>query len=69
MVSTQVVQPSSCRGGPGRTPTLTPDDFELVEAETRTETATALLLDLSFSMPLRGHFVPAKRMLRSVIPN
>ncbi|MCA1839926.1 MAG: hypothetical protein LC723_06300, partial [Actinobacteria bacterium] len=24
--------------------------------------ATALLLDLSFSMPLRGHWVPAKRM-------
>jgi uncharacterized protein with von Willebrand factor type A (vWA) domain len=41
---------------------VAPDDFELVEAESRTETATALLLDLSFSMPLRGHFVPAKRM-------
>jgi uncharacterized protein with von Willebrand factor type A (vWA) domain len=50
------------RGGAGRAPVLAPDDFELVEAETRTETATALLLDLSFSMPLRGHFVPAKRM-------
>jgi uncharacterized protein with von Willebrand factor type A (vWA) domain len=50
------------RQGPGRTPSLKPDDFELVEAETRTEAATALLLDLSFSMPLRGHFVPAKRM-------
>jgi uncharacterized protein with von Willebrand factor type A (vWA) domain len=41
---------------------LRPDDFELVEAETRTRTATALLLDLSFSMPLRGHWLPAKRM-------
>ena len=41
---------------------LSPDDFELVEAEQRTETATALLLDLSFSMPLRGHFVHAKKM-------
>src|SRR6266511_599490 len=50
------------RQGPGRTPAMKPDDFELVEAETRTEAATALLLDLSFSMPLRGHFVPAKRM-------
>ncbi|HEX9375155.1 MAG TPA: hypothetical protein VGB19_02800 [Actinomycetota bacterium] len=50
------------RQGPGRTPGMKPDDFELVEAETRTEAATALLLDLSFSMPLRGHFVPAKRM-------
>jgi uncharacterized protein with von Willebrand factor type A (vWA) domain len=46
-------------GGPIR---LIPDDFELVEAEQRTEAATALLLDLSFSMPLRGHFVHAKKM-------
>jgi uncharacterized protein with von Willebrand factor type A (vWA) domain len=50
------------RGGPASTPRIVPDDFELVEAETRTEAATALLLDLSFSMPLRGHWVPAKRM-------
>jgi uncharacterized protein with von Willebrand factor type A (vWA) domain len=41
---------------------LRPDDFEIVEAEQRTETATALLLDLSFSMPLRGHFIHAKKM-------
>ncbi len=50
------------RGGPGEGVRLEPDDFELIEAEQRTETATALLLDLSFSMPLRGHFVHAKRM-------
>jgi uncharacterized protein with von Willebrand factor type A (vWA) domain len=50
------------RDGPSSSPRLLPDDFELVEAETRTEAATALLLDLSFSMPLRGHWVPAKRM-------
>lgn len=47
---------------PGGRVALTPDDFELVESETRTRTATALLLDLSFSMPLRGHWLPAKRM-------
>jgi uncharacterized protein with von Willebrand factor type A (vWA) domain len=47
-------------GGPGVR--LVPDDLELVEAESWTESATALLLDLSFSMPLRGHFVHAKRM-------
>lgn len=41
---------------------LSPEDFELIEAETRTRTATVLALDLSFSMPLRGHWVPAKRM-------
>lgn len=39
-----------------------PDDLEVVEQEVRPATATALLLDLSFSMPLQGHFVPAKRM-------
>jgi uncharacterized protein with von Willebrand factor type A (vWA) domain len=50
------------REGPGRGVRLRPEDFELAEAESRTETATALLLDLSFSMPLRGRFVPAKRM-------
>ncbi|MEX2422131.1 MAG: hypothetical protein WD670_09975, partial [Actinomycetota bacterium] len=50
------------RSGPGGSVRLEPDDFELVEAEQRTETATALLLDLSFSMPLRGHFVHAKKM-------
>lgn len=41
---------------------LAPDDLEVVEQEVRPATATALLLDLSFSMPLQGHFVPAKRM-------
>jgi len=49
-------------GEPGADLRLVPDDFELVEAEERTESATALLLDLSFSMPLRGHFVHAKKM-------
>ena len=50
------------RSQPGEPIRLIPDDFELVEAEQRTEAATALLLDLSFSMPLRGHFVHAKKM-------
>jgi uncharacterized protein with von Willebrand factor type A (vWA) domain len=50
------------REGPRRRVALAPEDFELEEAESRSETATALLLDLSFSMPLRGHFIPAKRM-------
>jgi uncharacterized protein with von Willebrand factor type A (vWA) domain len=50
------------REGPGRGTHLSIDDFEVVETEARPRTATALLLDLSFSMPLRGHWVPAKRM-------
>jgi len=41
---------------------LHPDDLEVVEQEVRPRTATVLLLDLSFSMPLQGHFIPAKRM-------
>jgi len=41
---------------------LLPDDLEVVEQEVRPRTATALLLDLSFSMPMQGHYVPAKRM-------
>jgi len=50
------------RSGPGHVVKLMPDDFEVVETESRPRTATALLLDLSFSMPLRGHWIPAKRM-------
>jgi uncharacterized protein with von Willebrand factor type A (vWA) domain len=50
------------RSTPGEQVRLVPDDFEMIEAEQRTETATALLLDLSFSMPLRGHFIHAKKM-------
>ncbi len=50
------------RTRPGEPVRLHPDDFELVEAEQRTEVATALLLDLSFSMPLRGHLVHAKKL-------
>jgi len=41
---------------------LRPDDLEVVEHEVRPRTATALLLDLSFSMVLQGHLVPAKKM-------
>lgn len=41
---------------------LTADDFELAEAEHRVRVVTALLLDMSFSMPLRGNWEPAKRV-------
>jgi uncharacterized protein with von Willebrand factor type A (vWA) domain len=37
-------------------------DFELAEAERRVRAATVLLLDMSFSMPLRGNWVAAKRV-------
>jgi uncharacterized protein with von Willebrand factor type A (vWA) domain len=41
---------------------LAADDFELAEADRRVRAATVLLLDMSFSMPLRGNWVPAKRV-------
>lgn len=50
------------RSGPGKEISLHPDDFEIEEAERRTSVATVLLLDMSRSMPLRGHWIPAKRM-------
>ena len=50
------------RSEPGSAVRLTSDDFEVIETEARPRTATALLLDLSFSMPLRGHWIPAKKM-------
>lgn len=50
------------RGGSGVPVRLTPDDFEVIETEALTRSATVLLLDLSMSMPMRGNFVPAKKM-------
>ena len=41
---------------------LEPDDFALAESERRVRAATVLLLDMSFSMPLRGNWTHAKRM-------
>ena len=37
-------------------------DWELSEAERRVRTSTVLLLDMSFSMPLRGNWEAAKRL-------
>jgi uncharacterized protein with von Willebrand factor type A (vWA) domain len=48
--------------GEGGRVRLRADDFELAEAERRVRAATVLLLDMSFSMPLRGNWVPAKRV-------
>ncbi len=48
------------RAGPGRV-RLAVDDFEVVETERRTTAAVALLVDLSFSMELRGTWGAAKQ--------
>jgi uncharacterized protein with von Willebrand factor type A (vWA) domain len=50
------------RAGSGLPVRLSPDDFEVIETEALTRTATVLLLDLSLSMPMRDNFVPAKKM-------
>jgi len=50
------------RGGSGVPVHLLPEDFEVVETEALTRSATVLLVDLSMSMPMRDNFVPAKRM-------
>jgi uncharacterized protein with von Willebrand factor type A (vWA) domain len=50
------------RSGTGLPVRLIPDDFEVIETEALSRTATVLLLDLSLSMPMRDNFVPAKKM-------
>ncbi len=50
------------RSGSGIPVRLSPNDFEVIETEALTRSATVLLLDLSLSMPMRDNFVPAKKM-------
>jgi uncharacterized protein with von Willebrand factor type A (vWA) domain len=50
------------RAGSGLPVSLAPGDFEVIETEALTRSATVLLLDLSLSMPMRDNFVPAKKM-------
>ncbi len=58
----QTVHNAIRRSGSGVPVRLAPDDFEVVETEALTRSATALLVDLSMSMPMRDNFVPAKKM-------
>ncbi|WP_370324836.1 VWA domain-containing protein [Euzebya sp.] len=48
--------------GARRAVRLDPGDFELAEAERRVKAVTVLLLDMSYSMPLRGNWDHAKRL-------
>lgn len=50
------------RAGPQTPVQLHPDDFEIYRSETITSTATAMLVDLSWSMALRGSFQAAKKV-------
>ncbi|GII77851.1 hypothetical protein Sru01_28330 [Sphaerisporangium rufum] len=49
------------RGGAGGRVRLAVDDFEVAETERRTAAAVCLLVDLSYSMALRGTWAPAKQ--------
>jgi len=50
------------RNGPGSPVRLSPEDFEVHRSEMVTSTATAMLVDLSWSMALRGSFQAAKKV-------
>ena len=41
---------------------LQPDDFEIEQTEQVVRSSTVLMLDLSLSMPMRGNFLPAKKV-------
>jgi uncharacterized protein with von Willebrand factor type A (vWA) domain len=56
----RTVRNAVLRTGPGSV-RLQVEDFEVVETERRTTTAVALLVDLSFSMELRGTWGAAKQ--------
>ena len=50
----------SCATAPGAPVQIDVDDFEVVETERRSGAAVALLIDLSYSMALRGTWAAAK---------
>jgi uncharacterized protein with von Willebrand factor type A (vWA) domain len=50
------------REGPGLPIRLQQDDFEVSRTELLTQTATVIMLDLSWSMALRGSFQAAKKV-------
>ena len=50
------------REGIGTPINLRPDDFEVARSELVTQTATVIMLDLSWSMALRGSFQAAKKV-------
>ena len=50
------------RTGGGTPVRLSPDDFEVERTEHLVRSSTVLMLDLSLSMPMRGNFLPAKKV-------
>jgi len=50
------------RSGAGTPVKIKPDDFMVERTERKVQAATALLIDLSLSMPMRGNWVAAKKV-------
>ena len=58
----QTIRNALRRQGGGTPVRLTAEDFEIEQTEHSTRAATVLMIDLSMSMPMRGNFVPAKKV-------
>ncbi len=58
----QTIRNAIARQGAGTPVTLHADDFEVERTEHLTRAATVLMVDLSMSMPMRGNFLPAKKV-------
>lgn len=58
----RTVRNAVTRAGGGTPVRLVPDDFEVERTEAVVCASTVLMLDLSLSMPMRGNFVPAKKV-------
>jgi uncharacterized protein with von Willebrand factor type A (vWA) domain len=59
---TRTVHNALRRSGTGIPVRLEASDFEIVETEALSRSATVVAVDLSMSMPMRDNFVPAKKM-------
>ncbi|MGH9278356.1 MAG: vWA domain-containing protein [Acidimicrobiales bacterium] len=58
----RTIRNAVARTGEGVPVRLEPADFEVAQTEALTRTSTALLLDLSLSMPMRDNFLAAKKV-------
>ena len=58
----QTVRNAVARSGAGVPVSLTLEDFAIERTESEVRSSTVLMLDLSLSMPMRGNFLPAKKM-------
>lgn len=58
----RTIMNSMLREGPGLPTRLQPADFEVYRSETLTQTHTVMMVDLSWSMALRGSFQAAKKV-------